>query len=273
MPMKRASSSNKPAVSNKKKSAPALDSRQSSLSTFFFSGKASTKGFANAGNTCYMAAALSALFSLHSVARMLQRGGSQGRATSRLAELLEQFLQRCAGASGAMQVEALKEAVAARDRTFAEEGVQQDVHEFLCGLLNCCDVEAREEASGAGAASASVARSICSIFEGSNRLTLCCRGCGHAWSRVEKFLHLSLELPPGGSAQLSEMLSAALTTATDVEYPARIFSRHLGACRRRPPRARADQKVPKDASHRDLSDATLRFDLAPRRSLSARAER
>ena len=43
---------------------------------------------------------------------------------------------------------------------------------------------------------------------------------------------------------------------------ARLFLRNLGARRRRTPRARADLKVPKDASHRDRSDATRRFDLA-----------
>ena len=37
---------------------------------------------------------------------------------------------------------------------------------------------------------------------------------------------------------------------------------NLGACRRRTPRTRVDLKVPEDASHRDPSDATLRFDLA-----------
>ena len=39
------------------------------------------------------------------------------------------------------------------------------------------------------------------------------------------------------------------------------------------PRTRADLKVPKGASHRDLSDATLRFDPAPRRSPSACPEK
>ena len=38
----------------------------------------------------------------------------------------------------------------------------------------------------------------------------------------------------------------------------RFFLKHLGAFRRRTPRARVGLKVPKDASHRDLSDAALR---------------
>ena len=42
-----------------------------------------------------------------------------------------------------------------------------------------------------------------------------------------------------------------------------FFSQYLGARRRRTPRSPADPKVPEDASGRDLSDATLRFDLAP----------
>ena len=40
------------------------------------------------------------------------------------------------------------------------------------------------------------------------------------------------------------------------------FFQYLGACRRRTPKTRADLKVPKDASHRDLSHSTPRFDLA-----------
>ena len=51
-----------------------------------------------------------------------------------------------------------------------------------------------------------------------------------------------------------------------------FFSSIFGACRRRTPRTRADLKVPWDWSRRDLSDATARFDLAPRRSPSACAE-
>ena len=41
-----------------------------------------------------------------------------------------------------------------------------------------------------------------------------------------------------------------------------IFFQYLGASRRRTPRARVDLKVPDDAYHPDLSNATLRFDLA-----------
>ena len=41
-----------------------------------------------------------------------------------------------------------------------------------------------------------------------------------------------------------------------------LFVQYLGACRRRTPRTRIDLKVPTDASHRGLSDATLRFDPA-----------
>ena len=37
---------------------------------------------------------------------------------------------------------------------------------------------------------------------------------------------------------------------------ARFFFQYLGACRRRRPRTRADLNVPKDASDRELSDAT-----------------
>ena len=48
-----------------------------------------------------------------------------------------------------------------------------------------------------------------------------------------------------------------------------IFFQYLRACQRRTPRTRVDLKVPRDASHQDLSDANLRFDLAPRRSPSA----
>ena len=40
-----------------------------------------------------------------------------------------------------------------------------------------------------------------------------------------------------------------------------FLSRYLGACRRRSPRTRVGRKVPKDASRRDLSGATLRLDL------------
>ena len=40
------------------------------------------------------------------------------------------------------------------------------------------------------------------------------------------------------------------------------FLGYLGARRRRTPRTRDDLKVPEDASDRELSDATLRFDLA-----------
>ena len=42
----------------------------------------------------------------------------------------------------------------------------------------------------------------------------------------------------------------------------RFFFQFLGACRRRAPRTCVGLKVPNDASHRDLSDAILRFDLA-----------
>ena len=41
-----------------------------------------------------------------------------------------------------------------------------------------------------------------------------------------------------------------------------IFLQYLGECRRRTPEACADTKVLKDAPHRELSDATLRLDLA-----------
>ena len=43
---------------------------------------------------------------------------------------------------------------------------------------------------------------------------------------------------------------------------ARLFFEHLGARRRRTPRTRIDLKASKDASHRELSDSTLRFDPA-----------
>ena len=56
-------------------------------------------------------------------------------------------------------------------------------------------------------------------------------------------------------------------------HPPKYFFKCPGACRRQMPTTRADLKVPKDASHRDLSDATLRSDLAPRRLPSACAER
>ena len=50
-------------------------------------------------------------------------------------------------------------------------------------------------------------------------------------------------------------------------WPAHIYARVsfdiFGACRRRTPTARADLKVPTDASCRDASDATLRSDPAP----------
>ena len=52
-----------------------------------------------------------------------------------------------------------------------------------------------------------------------------------------------------------------------------FFPQHLGACRRRTPRAFVDPKVPKGASRRDLSDAALRLGLAPRRSPSVCAEK
>ena len=51
------------------------------------------------------------------------------------------------------------------------------------------------------------------------------------------------------------------------------FFQHLGACRRRTPRACADLKVSQDASRRDLSDATLRLDLGLGVSPSACAEK
>ena len=44
---------------------------------------------------------------------------------------------------------------------------------------------------------------------------------------------------------------------------AHFFFQHLGACRRRAPRSRADLKVPEDTSRRDFSGATRRSDLAP----------
>ena len=53
----------------------------------------------------------------------------------------------------------------------------------------------------------------------------------------------------------------------------RFFFQFLGACRRRTPRICVDLRVRKDASHRVLSDATLRSDLAPRRSPSECAEK
>ena len=43
---------------------------------------------------------------------------------------------------------------------------------------------------------------------------------------------------------------------------AQIFCKIFGGCQRRLPRTNVDLKAPKDASHRDFSDATLRFDLA-----------
>ena len=43
--------------------------------------------------------------------------------------------------------------------------------------------------------------------------------------------------------------------------PSVVFFQYLGACRRRTPRTRVGLKGPQDVSHRDLSDATLRFDL------------
>ena len=52
---------------------------------------------------------------------------------------------------------------------------------------------------------------------------------------------------------------AAAVAAAEAE---RVFFQCLGACRRRTPRTRVDIKVPTDASHRDLFDATLRFDPA-----------
>ena len=46
------------------------------------------------------------------------------------------------------------------------------------------------------------------------------------------------------------------------ELAERVFFQHLGACRRRTPtRPGPIWKAPKDAPHRDLSDATVRFDL------------
>ena len=42
-------------------------------------------------------------------------------------------------------------------------------------------------------------------------------------------------------------------------------AQYLGACQRRTPRTCGNPKAPRDASHRDLPDATLRFGLARRR--------
>ena len=56
---------------------------------------------------------------------------------------------------------------------------------------------------------------------------------------------------------------AVVLAIMDGAGPSAFFFQYLGACRRRTPRTCADLKVPKDASGRDLSDATLRFDLAP----------
>ena len=49
---------------------------------------------------------------------------------------------------------------------------------------------------------------------------------------------------------------------SDVIGRAHFFFQYLGACRQWTPRTRVDLKVPNDASHRDFSDANLRFDLA-----------
>ena len=64
-----------------------------------------------------------------------------------------------------------------------------------------------------------------------------------------------------------------LLRGSPIDIVCMFFSRYLGACRRRTPRTRVDLNVPKGASCRDLSDATLRFDLNPRRSPSACPEK
>ena len=58
---------------------------------------------------------------------------------------------------------------------------------------------------------------------------------------------------------------ANISTTTSTVYQVtreRFFFQYLGAYRRRSPRTRVDQKVPKGASRRDLSSGALRCDLA-----------
>ena len=68
-------------------------------------------------------------------------------------------------------------------------------------------------------------------------------------------------------------MRARASTCSSARRSSAFFFDNLGACRRRTPGARVNLKVPKNASHRDLFDATLRFDLAPRRSPSACPEK
>ena len=74
---------------------------------------------------------------------------------------------------------------------------------------------------------------------------------------------------------LSDAVRAAVGKAhpVPIKRRARLSFNVFGACRRRTPRTEVDQRVPKDASRRDLSDATLLCDLAPRRMPSASSEK
>lgn len=195
--------------------------QQSSLRVFFYSAQGTAKGFKNKGNTCYVAATLSALFSVRNVTRALRDvspGAPSGLVTSQLAELADQFLQRCSGATGVMDVERLKNAVAVWDRTF-DGSVQQDAQEFLCGLLNICDEEATKADSAQGGADVATPtrepHSIYDLFEGRYEHTLCCCACAHSWQRSERFLHISLDV--GGSGLVSDMLDAAVHAPGHVE--------------------------------------------------------
>ena len=78
-------------------------------------------------------------------------------------------------------------------------------------------------------------------------------------ARVHYYAH------PALNNRLFKNLNKKISTMDGVDpVPHHFFFNFLGACRRRTPRTRVGLKVPKDASHRDLSDATPRSDLAPR---------
>ena len=100
----------------------------------------------------------------------------------------------------------------------------------------------------------------------SRTATLHCRSTGPRSGLSQS----SVRLKTFRGSPRATMVPSTPATIQSSQVPWRMIGgfQHLGACRRRTPRARVGLKVPKNASRRDLPDANLPLVLAPRRSPS-----
>eukprot|EP00873_Tetraselmis_striata_P016444 jgi/Tetstr1/436708/TSEL_025491.t1 len=181
-------------------------------------------GMANLGNTCYMNAVVQVLLGIRVFEAELQQGALSHLNTPRdgvLAALRDCLQARHKARKNArpdtsvpISLEELKSAME-RYTHFCRGSMQQDAHEFFCVLLDRLQSEvlmaecAKAETDGAAQTGkaepqravdlSKTADPVARNFEFSVYQILRCKQCNHKSRIMERFTHLSLELPANGS--------------------------------------------------------------------------